>query len=167
MERRPLVQKYPVQILTPSLQIAGHLEIIGTPLTFLSDPGRDGMVLHDVRVVPLASGGPFKGLTQPLVTIRRQEIMLLYFSDPEARAAVQTLARKEQIIAYTSLAILRGAFHMPAESLITNFLATTSGDFLPLTEARVFLLTPLPVPYPDRCELLLVGRKYIQMYHPA
>lgn len=167
MERRPPSQMCEALLLTPTLQIEGQVEIIGAPLAFLNAEERDGLILHQAHVLPLLTGSRLREWTQASMTLRRQEIIMLYLTDPAVQAAVQTLARHERYICYTPLAILRANFHMPAEALPFNFLVSLSGDLIPATDAQVFLLTPTPRPFPDRCDLLLVGRSHIQMYHPT
>lgn len=165
MERGPRITKNPVQILTPNFQITGQMEVIGPPMTFLNDPSREGVIIHDVRVAPLATEGRFKGFSQSQITLNRLEILLLYFPDPNIRSSIQALTRKESYIVYTPSAILRGHFHMSAEAQATDFLSLTSGDFLPFTDAQVFSLHPLSLPYPERADMFLVGKKHLHIYH--
>jgi|YNPBryantNP2012_1023418.scaffolds.fasta_scaffold28634_2 hypothetical protein len=167
MERRPPTQMCGVLLLTPSMQIEGQMEIVGAPLAFLNAEERDGLILHQAHILPLPAGGRLREWTQSSLTLRRQEIVLLYLTDPAVQAAVQTLTRSEQYICYTSLAVVRADFHMPAEALRYDFLAALSGDLIPATDAQAFPLIPTPLPFPERCDLLLVGRSHIQMYHPT
>jgi hypothetical protein len=166
MRRRPPLQQSDVQILTPTLQVAGRLEFFGPPLVYLNDPERDGVTVQDARVAALTPTGPFKGLMRSLVTIRRQEIVLLYFLDPAVKEKISLLVHSEHLVSYTRLAIVRGAFHMPVEALLEDFLATTAGDLLAISDAQVYFLISPPMPFLDRCDLLMVGRGHIQMYHP-
>jgi hypothetical protein len=156
-----------VQLLTRSFQFNGRLETVGNPLDFLNDPTRDGLALHQAHIAPLTPGGPIRGLARPQVSVRRREVVFLHYTEPEAREAIRLLARGEPLIAYTPLAVLRGTFHLPAEALLSDFLASTTGSFLPVTQAQLFFLQNLPSPFPSECELLMVGRRYIQVYHPV
>ena len=165
MERGVAINKQPVHIMTSYLQLTGDLEVIGNPLLFLNDERRDNMVVKDVRVAPIRPSGPFKALSQPQVTVLRDDFAFAYFPDPEARGSVQLLAREENAVIYTSLAIVRATFHLPAEAPNATFLSVVTQDMIPVTDAQIFWLNPPPMPFPDKCELLMVGKKYIQMYH--
>lgn len=167
MERRPPSQMCDALLLTPTMQIEGQVEIVGAPLAFLNAEERDGLILHQAHILPLPTGGRLREWTQSSLTLRRQEIVLLYLTDPAVQASVQTLTRRETYICYTPLAVLRADFHMPAEALRFDFLASLSGALIPATNVQVFMLTPTPRPFPDRCDLLLVGRPHILMYHPT
>lgn len=164
--QRPTVQQTDVQILTSTFQLAGRFEFFGPPLIYLNDPERDGIVLTDARIAALDPNVPFKGLNRPVATIRRSQVALLHLVDPEIQAKANLLRREERLVTYTPMAILQGDYHMSVESQVEDFLSTTSGEFLPLTDARVFPLVSLPMPFPQHCDLLLVARPFIQMYHP-
>ena len=162
----PPVRQHEVQILTLSFQISGKLEVIGTFLQFLNDPVRDALLIYEATVVPLVPGGPLRPLARSQISLRKPEVVFLYLTEPAGRAEVRQLIRKETLIAYTPLAILRGAFNMSAESRPTDFLATMSADFVLVSEASLFMLTDALTSIPKECPLLLVGRQYIQLYHP-
>jgi hypothetical protein len=93
--------------------------------------------------------------------------MLLYLASAETRDSIHTLARSEPLVAYTPLAVCRGHFHMPAEANVNEFLSVTPGQFLPVTQAKVFPLYELPQPFPTETDILLLGRDHLQLYHPA
>lgn len=168
MERGgPPIHEYGVQLITRFFQFSGQLEVVGNPLDFLNDRTRDALVLRQAYIAPLTPGGPIRGLARRQVSVRKQEVVFLYYTDAEAREAIRLMTRKELLIAYTPLAVLKGVFHLPAEARLSDFLAAMSDLFLPLSRAELFFLQELPSPFPTRCELLLVGRQYIQVYHLA
>ncbi len=161
----PPVQRHDVQILTVPFQFSGQLETVGPVFNFINDPSRDSFSLYDVRLMPLTSGSPLKGLFHPHVVVRRSQIVLLYFTSAETRASIRLIVRRELLVAYTPLAVCRGYFHMAAEASVRDFLAITPGDLLPITEAHVFPLIELPAPFPTKADLLLASRFHLQLYH--
>jgi hypothetical protein len=166
MERSgPPVRQYAVHFFTPSFQFSGQLEIIGNLLDFLNDTRRDVLICQQVRIVPLKPG--LRELTRPSISIRKTEFVLLYFDDPSAQSEMRLLTRAETTVIYTDLAIVRGDVHLPAEARANDFLAAVSGILLPVTSVSLFKVVEFPLPFPDHCDLLLVGRDYIQMYHPV
>ena len=40
-------------------------------------------------------------------------------------------------------------------------------ELLPITDVQLFPLNDLPAPFPTEPDLLLVGRSYLEFYHPA
>jgi len=166
MERvGPPVQQHAVQLLTPAFQMSGQLEAVGNLVDFVNDNHRDALILHEAQLAPLSPGGPMRGLARPQLSVRKREVILLYLTEADSRAEMRLLAREEPLIVYTPLAVLRGTFHPHAEASMTDFLASTPGDFLPATAARLFFLKDLPSPFPEQCDLVFVGRRYFQLYH--
>lgn len=163
----PPVYQYAVHLLTRTFQFSGQLEVIGEILNFLNDPMRDALILRQAYIAPLTPGGPIRGLARPQISVRRQEVVFLYLGEATARAEVRLLARKELLVVYTPLAVLRGVFHLPAEAPVSDFLASMPGAFVPVTRANIFLLLELPSAFPTECDLLLVGRQHIQLHHLA
>jgi hypothetical protein len=163
----PPVNRLQVSIVTPNYQISGELETVGTVFGFVNDAGRESFVMHDVSVMPLATGGPLKGFSRPYLILRRSSIALLYFASDETRASIQTLRRRELLVAYTPVAVCRAHFHMADEANVNDFLEDISSELLPITEAKLYPLNQLPAPFPTEPNLLLLGRSYLQFYHPA
>lgn len=163
----PPTYRHEVQILTTHFQLSGQLETVGAVDNFINDSTRDSLALYDVRLAPLTPGSPLKPLFRPHVVVRKPEIVFLYLTSAETRASIHTLARHELLVAYTSVAVCRGYFHMPAEANVNNFLGVTPGDLLPVTQTHVFPLIELPDPFPVEADLLLAGRTHLQFYHPT
>ncbi len=163
----PPINKFTVQILTLSFQITGQLESIGPFLEFLVDPVRDALSITDAQVLPLMPGGPLKGMTRPQISLRKPEVVFIYPLEQVAKDQVRLLARKEPYIVYTPLAILRASFHLSAEARAQDLFSTMSADFVPITEVSLFSLLDLPAPFPQKPDLLIVGRQYVQLYHAS
>jgi len=161
----PPVQQYTVQLLTPSFQFGGQLEVIGSLLDYLNDSVRDALILHQAHVAPLQPGSAMREVNRPQISVRKREVVFLHFTDPEAQSEARLLARKEPYIIYTTLAVLRGDVHLPAETRIHDLMATMSGDFLSVTNSSLFMLAQLPTPLPEKGGFLLVGQRHIQFYH--
>jgi len=163
----PPSQRHEVQILTRHFQFSGQLESVGPIINFVNDSARDSLPLYDAHLTPLTPGSLLKGLSRPYVVVRRSQIVFLYFPSAETRASIQMLARTELLVAYTPVAVCRGKFHMAAEAKVGDFVESTLGELLAVTEARIFPLVELPTLFPTDAELLLVGRSQLLSYHPA
>jgi hypothetical protein len=160
-------QRHQVQILTDHFQFDGQLETVGKVLDFINDTVRDSLSLYDAHLTPLTPGSPMKGLARPFVVVRRPQIIFLYFASAETRASIRLLTRNELLVAYTSVAVCQGHFHMTAEARIGDFVEGLPGDLMPVTNARIFPLVEFPAPFPTDPDLLLVGRSRLLSYHPS
>ncbi|RLC83148.1 MAG: hypothetical protein DRJ03_17960 [Chloroflexi bacterium] len=163
----PPIHNLDVSIVTPRYQITGQLETVGRAFTYINNEKRNSFSLHDVSLAPLVGSGPLQSFSRPRVILRRSEIALLYFVSAEVRASVQTLRRRELLVAYTPVAVCRAHFHMADEANVNDFLEDIASVLLPITEVQVFPLNDLPAPFPTEPELLLIGRSYLEFYHPA
>lgn len=167
MEQGPPTQQYSVQILTPSFQFSGQLEMVGSPLDFLNDANRDALTLRHAYIAPLTPGGPIRGLARAQISVRKQEVVLLSFAEEGLEEKMRLFLRKELLVAYTPIAVLRGVFHLPAEAPLNDFLALMPGAFVPVTRVHLFPLIETPASFPGESDLLIVGRRHIQLYHIA
>ncbi len=163
----PPIHRLEVSIITPRFQIAGQIETVGGVFTFVNDKKRESFSLHDVSLTPLAGSGPLQGFSRPHIVLRRSEIVLLYFVSAETRSSIQTLRRSELLVAYTPVAVCRARFHMADEANVSDFLEDIASRLLPITDVQLFPLQDLPTPFPTEPDLLLVGRSYLEFYHPA
>lgn len=163
----PVIQRHTVSIITPHFQISGQLETSGMVLGFLGDTSRESLSLYEAHLAPLATRSPLKPFSRPHVVLRRSQITLLYFQSAETRASIQTLQRRELLVAYTPVAVCRGHFHMPAEANVRDFLSVVSGGLLPVTDANIFPLVELLSPLPAEVDLVLLGRSHLHFYYPA
>ncbi|HDQ72602.1 MAG TPA: hypothetical protein ENN19_10975 [Chloroflexi bacterium] len=159
-------QKQEVQVLTTHFQFRGQLESIGPAGNYLNNPSRQSLSLYDAQITPLASNSPLKAFSRPHVILLKSQIVFLYFPAKEVRETVPTFPRRELLMSYTPIAVCRGYFHMPAEAKLTDFLSVVPSELIPITETHLFPFAELPAPFPKEPELLLVGRTFLQFYHP-
>ena len=158
-------ERHEVQILTTDFQYSGQLETVGPVLNYINDTGRDSLTLYDAHLTPLTPGSPLKGLSRPMVVIRRPQIVFLYFTKAETRAAIKTLTRNEPLVAYTPVAVCKAQFHLAGETRIRDFVDAMQESLLPVSEVRLFPIIELSAPFPTKVDLLLVGRSQIHAYH--
>ncbi len=160
-------QKQEAQVLTAHFQFRGQLESTGPVGNYLNNPARQSLSLYDVEIAPTAPGSPLKAFSRPHVVLLKSQIVFLYFPSPEVQETISTFPRRELLMSYTPLAVCRGYFHMPAEAKVTDFLSVVTTELIPITESQLFPFSELPAPFPKEPEMLLVGREFLQCYHPV
>jgi hypothetical protein len=134
-------------------------------INFVNDPRRDSFSIQNAQMAPLMPGAPLGSSSRPQIVIRRPQIVLQYFTAAETRASIRTLVKKEMLVAYTPVAVCRGYFHMSAEAKLHDFLDSTSGNLLVVSDVRIFPLVDLSLPFPAEAEKLLIGQSQIIAYH--
>jgi hypothetical protein len=159
-------QKQEAQVLTTQFQFKGQLESTGPAGNYLNNPSRQSLSLYDVQIAPTAPDSPLKAFSRPHVVLLKSQIVFLYFPSPEVQETISTFPRRELLMSYTPIAVCRGYFHMPTEAKLTDFLSVIASELIPITESHLFPFVELPAPFPKEPELLLVGRGFLQFYHP-
>ena len=118
----PPTQRHEVQILGSNFQFSGQLETVGSVMAFINDAARESFSLYDAYLTPLTPGSPLKGFSRSLIIVRRPQIVFIYFTSAETRASLRLLQREETIVAYTTVAVCRGGFHVTAEARVRDFI---------------------------------------------
>ena len=163
----PPTQYHQAQILTGSFQYGGQIESVGPIFEYINNTNRHSLSLHDVHLAPLTPGSPMKGLSRPHVIVRRNRVVFIYFAEKETRDNIRVLKRTETLVAYTSVAVCRGHFHMAQEANLGDFLDATQEALIPVSDATVFPLIEYPAPFPQQLDRVLIGRDQILSYHPT
>ncbi len=165
--RPPPIHRHPVRILTADFLFIGLLETVGPADTYINDPSRDSLSLHEAQVYPVRPGTPLASMQRPYVVVLRSNIILMYFDDADTRRSISMLTRKELLVSYTPVAVCRGYFHMPAEAKLGDFLGVVPTILLPVTETSIFPLVDMHGKFPTQSDLVLMGKQYINFYHTA
>jgi hypothetical protein len=156
--------RYPVQVLTTTYHIQGGLETIGPILDFVNDRERDAFVFLDATVKSLTPG-PMGQVTRPHISVPKPEVIAMYFDDATARSSIQMLRRVERSIMYMPYLVCRGEFHLGTDTRWQDMVSLLPTDFFAFTNASVFPLSPLPGPFPQQAELVVLNRRHIKMLH--
>jgi len=165
MSMQPKLDRYDVQVLGRQFQFAGQMEPVGRVLDYFNRGNRSTFSLYDVKLFPLLPNSPFTGITRSEITVSDSELGLIYFLDADYRRQVQVMKNSDPVIAYTPHAVLRGRFHRGAETRLRDLFDLMDGNFVAMTDVSVFVTTSLPAPFPQRADLLIVNRLYVNLYH--
>ena len=156
--------RYPVRVLTTTYYIQGGLETLGPIIAFMNDRDRDAFVFLDATVKPLTSG-PIGQMTRPVISVPKPEVIAMYVDDAAARSSIQTLRHIERCIIYMPYLVCRGEFHLGADTRWQDMLGMLPTDFFAFTNASVFPLAPLPGPFPQQADLVVLSRRHVKMMH--
>jgi hypothetical protein len=156
--------RYTFQIITTTFQIQGRMETVGPLLDFLNDKDRQFFILLDATAKSLTPG-PMGQMTLPQLIVPKTDVIALVVEEAAARTSLQLLKRVERCILYMPLLVCRGEFHLGADTRWTDMVSLVLGNFFAFTNAAVFPLAPLPGPFPQQTELVILNRQQIRMLH--
>jgi hypothetical protein len=158
------IARYPAQVLTTAFHIQGGIEPIGPILDFVNDKDRQFFVFFDTTV-SLLTPGPMGQVTRSQLIVPKTNVVAIYIDNAAARSSVQLLKRVERCILYLPNLVCRGEFHLGADTRWADMLGLLPGDFFAITSASAFPLAPLPGPFPQQTDLLILNRQHVQMLH--
>jgi hypothetical protein len=156
--------RYTVQVLTTQFHIQGKMEPIGPVMDYLNDVNRQFIPFLDMTA-SLLTPGPLGQITRSQVVVPKADITAIFIDDAGARSGIQLLKRVEQGFFYLPSLVCRAEMHMGADSRWQDALSLMPGDFFGVTGVSAFPLAPLPGPFPQQTDLLILNRLHIKMLH--
>jgi hypothetical protein len=156
--------RYPVQLLTTQFHLQGKMEPIGPILDFLNDVNRQFFSFLDATA-SLLTPGPMGQITRSQIVFPKSDIVAIFIDDAKARSSIQLLKRVERAFIYLPSLVCRAEMHMGADSRWQDALSLMPGDFFGVTGAMAFPLSPLPGPFPQQTDMLILNRQYVKMLH--
>jgi len=157
---------YAATVISPEFQTIGQIEPIGPWLDYLNAKDKYTLPLKNARFMPI---GAAAGNTpeKPQVFVNRVDVCFIYLPDRAAHQSVNMLRNVQIAIAHIGPIICRAEFHMGVDATLLTFMDDLAGNFFPVTNADLHAKLALPVPLPNKADLLLVNRLHVQVYHPA
>jgi hypothetical protein len=156
--------RYSVQILTIQFHLQGKMEPIGPILDFLNDVNRQFFSFLDATA-SLLTPGPMGQITRSQIVFPKADIVAIFIDDAGARSSIQMLRRIERCFIYLPSLVCRAEMHLGADSRWQDALSLMPGDFFGVTAAMAFPLAPLPGPFPQQTDLLILNRLHVKMLH--
>jgi hypothetical protein len=156
--------RYTVQILTTQFYLQGKMEPIGPILDYLNDVNRQFFTFLDATA-SLLTPGPMGQITRSQIVFPKSDIVAIFIDDAKARSSVQLLRRVERAFIYLPSLVCRAELHMGADSRWQDALSLMPGDLFGVTAAMAFPLSPLPGPFPQQADLLILSRLHVKMLH--
>ena len=164
MPFQPQVPRYTVQVLTAQFHLQGKMESIGPGMDYLNDVNRQFIPFLDATA-SLLTPGPLGQIIRSQVVIPKTDIAAIFIDDAGARAGIQLLRRVERGFFYLPSLVCRAEMHLGADSRWQDALSLMPGDFFGVTAVMTFPLAPLPGPFPQQTDLLILNRLHVKMLH--
>jgi len=156
--------RYTVKVLTTQFQIQGIMEPIGPIMDYLNDANRQFLSFLDATA-SLLTPGPMGQITRTQMVFPKSDLVAIFIDDAKARSSIQLLKRIERAFIYLPSLVCRAEMHMGADSRWQDALSLTPGDFFGVTAVMAFPLSPLPGPFPQQADLLILSRLHVRMLH--
>ena len=157
--------RFEAMVITPTFQITGQIEPVGTWLDFLNAKDKFTVTVLNAHVLAIGTSvGPAP--EKPQAYVNRNDICFIHLPDRDAHQSVYMLKNVQAAIAHLGPVICRGEWHMGVDATLSTFVDDLPGNFFPITNADLHAKVAMPAPLPHKAELILVNRLHVSIYHP-
>ncbi len=155
---------YPVDVFTAHYRISGEIKPRGNPTVFLNDPGNQTLTVHDATVIPLRPGVELEPLAAAMVHIPKSETQVVVIGNLKLEEA-RPLPKRTPLICLTDLFVLKGYFHMGADTRVEDVFAVLAGPFFFATSLQIVSLYAQATGVRAAAELAYVHKGAIRAYY--
>ncbi len=154
-----------IRVYTPAYVLIGQSESTNAFLGWLNNPNKQTLDLFEVEGLSLDPNATLVNLSQPLVTLPKRQVEAIDLVSPEAQASVQLTSRAELAVLYTDRFIIQANMHPSGDMPISNIFNVIGGDFLSVSDARLYPLVPTRKLPTDHARVLVVNKYSVNFYH--
>jgi hypothetical protein len=155
-----------IRAYTAAYVLIGQSESTNAFLGWLNNPNKRTLDLLEVQGLSLDPDATLTNFSQPLVTLPKNQILAIDMVSPAAQASVQMSSRAELSVLYTERFVIQANMHPSGDMPISNIFNVVGGDFLPVSDARLFPAIPTRTLPTDSARVLVVNKYFVNFYHP-
>lgn len=154
-----------IRVYTPAYVLIGQSESSNAFLGWLNNPNKQTLDLFEVEGLSLDPNATLVNFSQPVVTLPKRQIESIDLVSPEAQASVQLTSRAELAVLYTDRFIIQANMHPSGDMPVSNIFNVVGGDFLPVSNARLYPLVPTRKLPTEHALVLVVNKHSVNFYH--
>lgn len=155
-----------IRVYTPLYVLIGQSESNNAFLGWINNPNKQTLDLMEVQGLSLDPNATLANFSQPLVTLPKSQIVAIDMVSPEAQASVQMFSRAELSVLYTERFVIQANMHPTGDMPVSNIFNVVGGDFLPVSDARLYPVIPTRELPTDYARVLIVNKSFVIFYHP-
>ncbi len=155
----------PVTVLLAGFQARCTLPVIGAIQMFINDAQKLVITIKDATLNGLEVGNPAVSVAVPEVFIAKKACHLIGFEQMYSHDETGLMARGERLAVYTSHYVIQGTFHMGADALLADFMASNKAPFLGITDVDVFPLFQAQSAMVQHFPLAYIHQETALMHH--
>jgi hypothetical protein len=142
-----------IRVYTPAYVLIGQSE------------SKQTLDLSEVQGFSLDPNATLVDFSQPTVTFPKRQVVAIDLVSPEAQASVQLTSRAELAVLYTDRFVIQANMHPSGEMPVSNMFNVVGGDFIPVSDARLYPLVPTRKLPTDNARVLVLNKQSINFYH--
>ena len=155
----------PAVVLLAGFQAQCTLPVIGAIQMFINDAQKNVFTIKEVTLNGLEAGNPAVSIAVGELFIVKRACHLIGFEQMYSHDETGLMARGERLAVYTSHFVIQGTFHMGADSLLSDFMASSKAPFLGITDVDVFPLFQAQSALVQHFPLAYIHQETALMHH--
>jgi hypothetical protein len=154
-----------IRAYTPAYVLLGQSESTNAFLGWLNNPNKQTLDLSEVQGFCLDPIATLVDFSQPTTTLPKKQVVAIDLVSPEAQASVQLASRAELAVLYTDRFVIQANMHPSGDMPLGNIFNVVGGDFIPVSDARLYPLVPTRKLPSDSARVLVINKQSINFYH--
>ncbi len=165
LDQASTMKEIPVVVLTAGFQAQCMIQVLGLLQTYLNDEQKDVFALRQATLYGLEAGNPARSMSLEELYVRKDQCHVLAFERSFTQEETGLMPRTERLAVYTSHYAIQGDFHMGSDSPLGDFMASSKGQFIGVTNVQFFPLFQAQAAVVQQASLAFVYRGAGWMHH--
>ena len=153
------------KIVLAQFLVEGLIKVVGNIDNTLNDERYNFVNVQNPITTPWHQNCPINTIRVPQSTLRVEDMILVYPTDPADHAEIPHMPRSLRGIIYAENFVIHGDVMMGADMDLTTVVDGVNKRFLILTDATIFPLFPANASIPQVMPLALVNRAKVYQLH--
>jgi hypothetical protein len=154
-----------IRVVLPQFLVDGIIKAVGNIDNTLNDERYSFVNLHNQLITPWHQSCPIKPIGVAEGTVKIEDMLLVYPTDPEDQAQIQLMPKAQTGIMYVDDFVIRGDISMGADMELSTVLEGVSKRFLTVTNVSLFPLFSAATSIPEEMPVVLVRRDRVYQIH--
>jgi hypothetical protein len=154
-----------IRVYTPAYMLIGQSESTNAFQGWLNNPTKQTLDLFEVQGLSLDPEATFVNFSQHMITLPKTQIEGIGLVSPEAQSSVQMPSRAELSVLYTHRFVIQANMHPSGDISVSNLFNVASGDFFPVSDARLHPVIPTRNLPTDHAPVLVLNKHHVNFFH--
>lgn len=154
-----------IRVVLSQFLVDGIIKAVGNIDNTLNDERYSFVNLHNPLITPWHQSCPLKPIGAAEGTLKIEDMLLVYPTDPKDQAQIQLMPKAQTGIIYIDDFVIRGDISMGADMELSTVAEGVNKRFLTVNNAAVFPLFPAATSIPEEMPVVLIRREKIYQIH--
>ncbi len=159
------INELETKLILPRFLVEGLIKAVGNIENTFNDERYNFVNLHHPVVTPWHQTNPLKPLSMGETTVKVEEVLLAYPTDPADQAEIPKMPTSQRGILYLGDFVVHGDVSMGNDMDLSTAIDGINKRFIVLTDATIFPLFPAAASIQEVMPIVLVNRSKVYQSH--